>query len=226
MSTEIPTPPPKGLGTALTDYVDSRSTSSGPPPLADLLQEASVRRRRRIVRVGLAAAAVVAVPLAATAMNGGGTPGSPGVGPTTSVQPARSAPAQAPSGSVSMAEPAGCLGNYSPEAAMANAGFAFDGTVEAVEPLAQSSTFPSGDLVAVRFRIASWYVGSGGADEVTVVLGTPEQTEDGEGYSAGTRMLVSGETVPSAKPAYVAWGCGFTRYFDESTASQWDENAD
>jgi len=108
---------------------------------------------------------------------------------------------------------------------MGNAGFAFEGTVQSVSMVKPSADLPSGDLVAVRFMVNTWYVGSGNASEVTVALGTSEQIDQQAGYEPGTNMLVSGDALPSGEPQYIAWGCGFTRYFDADTASRWEENA-
>lgn len=53
----------------------------------------------------------------------------------------------------------------------------------------------------------------------------PDSTVDwsGPSYGLGTRLLVSGEPRwgGGALTDAMAWGCGFTRYYDKATADNW-----
>jgi len=118
-----------------------------------------------------------------------------------------------------------CVEEYSPTA-VAGRAFAFDGTVTAI---GQSVTDrgDSGDLgyAGVTFAVEEWFVGDGPAT-FTVDLGAPEKvpmSEAGASYGIGTRLLVSGEDRwgEGGLVDPIAWGCGFTRYYDEETAAAW-----
>jgi hypothetical protein len=85
--------------------------------------------------------------------------------------------------------------------------------------------------VAVTFTVHEWFHGGSGGT-VTVDMWPPAegpettQVPDGEWgspYAVGTRLLVSGEPRWGGEPLgqAVAWTCGFTRYYDEATATQW-----
>jgi len=59
---------------------------------------------------------------------------------------------------------------------------------------------------------------------------TPPQPDRGQAvlesalsYGVGTRLLVSGEPRWGGAPLTdaIAWGCGFTRYYDPATADAW-----
>lgn len=101
--------------------------------------------------------------------------------------------------------------------------FAFDGTVARIEP--------GGDNLGearVTFTVHTWYVGGSGS-AVTVRMRPPggsvqDSDEAGPSYALGTRLLVSGQPrwggSDPLKDAIV-WGCGFTRYWDASTADEW-----
>ncbi len=107
------------------------------------------------------------------------------------------------SGAVELASGGGCTLRYSVRAVQER-GFALDGTVVAM-----------GDA-GVTFEVHEWFAG-GDAPTVSLKLAGPTQSDRSESspsYSVGTRLLVSGEDP-------VAWGCGFTRYFDEETAAAW-----
>jgi hypothetical protein len=210
----------------LTAYVDSRTTDSVPPPVVNAFRAARLRRRNRLtalVSLAAAAAVVAAIPVAAATLGGDRSPTTGQATTSRGVMPNAEAPQR--SGPVSMSEPAGCFDTYTPASAMANAAFAFDGTVKSVENVGSSTDLPSGDLMAVRFTVNAWYVGAGDTNDVVVALGTSEQIDQAAGYEPGTRLLVSGDPLPSGSPEYIAWGCGFTRYYDAETASQWKGNA-
>ena len=52
---------------------------------------------------------------------------------------------------------------------------------------------------------------------------SPRLSEAPPSYEVGTRLLVSGESRygEGISKDGVAWGCGFTRYYDTETASAW-----
>lgn len=96
-----------------------------------------------------------------------------------------------------------CSETYSVEFARAR-DFAFDGTVTAIG---------EGD---VTFQVHEWFVGEG-PQSFTVAMWAPTQpkmSESPPSYFVGTRLLVSGDDG-------MATPCGFTRYYDEETASAW-----
>jgi hypothetical protein len=72
-------------------------------------------------------------------------------------------------------------------------------------------------------------VGSGSGPTVTVDITPPQagrsidMSELVPAYGVGTRLLVSGAPRwgGSALTDAIAWGCGFTRYYDEATANSW-----
>lgn len=116
---------------------------------------------------------------------------------------------------------ASCVEEYTPQAVTGRA-FAFDGTVT---DIADEQT----DLgyVAVTFAVNEWFHGSN-AGTLAVEMAPPETTTfetavSGGSYEVGSRLLVSGEPRwgGDALNDAVAWGCGFTRYYDEPTAASW-----
>lgn len=116
---------------------------------------------------------------------------------------------------------ASCVENYNAKG-VASRAFAFDGTVTDIAA-------GQGDLgyVAVTFAVNEWFHG-GNTTTVTVGMASPDtaaQTTSvsNTAYEVGSRLLVSGEPRwgGGALADAVAWGCGFTRYYDESTAASW-----
>ena len=91
-------------------------------------------------------------------------------------------------------------------ATLAERSWAFDGTVVAIV----------GNQV--EFDVVTWYRGSA-APSVTLTVfggsGTGVTSEYGPLLEVGGRYLVSGEE-------HWLWGCGFTRPYDEATATLWD----
>ncbi|WP_161965218.1 hypothetical protein [Ornithinimicrobium cerasi] len=123
---------------------------------------------------------------------------------------------------------AACVESYSLDT-LQNRGFAFDGIVVRLGP-SVTDRGDDGDLnlVGVTFQVREWFDG-GDADEVTVdlqVVGEGTAEEDLP-FRVGTRLLVSGEARWGGEPmdSPIAWGCGFTRYYDEETAKAWHESA-
>jgi hypothetical protein len=81
------------------------------------------------------------------------------------------------------------------------------------------------DLPGVTFKVQEWFSG-GRAGTVTVDMqaGPAAIGEDPvHVYDVGSRLLVSGEARWGGSPleAPIAWGCGFTRYYDRQTAAAW-----
>lgn len=135
-----------------------------------------------------------------------------------------SATAETGGETVSMGGAASCVEEYSADTLIGR-DFAFDGTVEAVG--ADASSDAEGDAdgsVPVTFTVTEWFAGGEG-DRVTVDMPAPGMvsTDGGIAYEAGARLLVSGEPRFGGAPLdqAVAWGCGFTRSYDEGTAAEW-----
>jgi hypothetical protein len=122
---------------------------------------------------------------------------------------------------------ASCAELYAPEALTGRA-FAFDGVVVEVGP-SVSDRGDEGDLdlPGVTFEVREWFSG-GRADTVTVDMqpptaGNAAPSGPGYAYGIGSRLLVSGEARwgGSSLEDPIAWGCGFTRYYDRETAAAW-----
>lgn len=121
-----------------------------------------------------------------------------------------------------------CVEVYAP-AAVSQRAFAFDGVVLEVGP----SVSDRGDeadlnLPGVTFEVREWFSGNPGSDTVTVdVPSATTRSEDSSdpGYALGpgSRLLVSGESRwgGSSLESPIAWGCGFSRYYDARTAKAW-----
>lgn len=120
-----------------------------------------------------------------------------------------------------------CVESYSLET-LRNRDFAFDGIVLGFGPPV-SDRGDDGDLnsVGITFQVREWFVG-GDAEEVTVDLQSvgEETAEEDLPFQVGARLLVSGEPRWGGAPldSPIAWGCGFSRYYDEETATAWRES--
>lgn len=103
--------------------------------------------------------------------------------------------------------------------------FAFDGTVSRITAM-QSPADGSGTLdgyVTVTFNVNEWFRG-GDQSTVTLNMIKPLVSPDQQiSYGVGTRLLVSGAPRFGGSPlqAAIAWGCGFSRYYDKDTAASW-----
>ncbi|WP_143099854.1 hypothetical protein [Nocardioides psychrotolerans] len=121
---------------------------------------------------------------------------------------------------------ASCVEDYAAQG-VARRGFAFDGTVVSI---AEGTTNRPGKgrigTAGVTFAVGTWYVG-GSTSEVTIDMaspgGGPRLDEVPPTYEIGTRLLVSGESRwgEGVLQDGLAWGCGFTRYYDTKTADEW-----
>lgn len=116
---------------------------------------------------------------------------------------------------------ASCAEEYTAQA-IATRAFAFDGTVTGIGDGQNDLGY-----VPVTFAVNAWFRGSN-RRTVTVDMAPPksalfETSVSGGTYQVGSRLLVSGEPRRGGEPlqAALAWGCGFTRYYDESTATAW-----
>lgn len=120
-----------------------------------------------------------------------------------------------------------CVEEYSPSAVRGRA-FAFDGVVVSVgPPVSDTGEYADMGLPGVTFDVREWFVGGSG-DTVTVDL----QVDPGDladaahrdySYGIGSRLLISGESRSAGAPLQspIAWICGFSRYYDASTAAAW-----
>ena len=127
----------------------------------------------------------------------------------------------------------GCVETYDEEGPPRRA-FAFDGTIVTIASALQEgaegnegapeSPAPTEALPQVTFEVHEWFRGGTGS-EVTIAMWAPEPASDGRpaSYSVGTRLLVSGEPRwgGQALDDAIAWGCGFTRYYEPQTAATW-----
>lgn len=123
---------------------------------------------------------------------------------------------------------ASCVEQYAPDA-IADRSFAFDGTVLRIGPSA-SDRGDTADLdnLGVTFEVHEWFAGG---DAGTVVVDMPPATtgsfsaSDGHSYGVGSRLLVSGEPRwgGGSLDSPIAWPCGFSRYYDATTAGAWRE---
>ena len=154
--------------------------------------------------------------------------------PTTSSEPAVRSTAPTPPATPSGIAPKGplksggseaCVEEYSP-ARVTERAFAFDGTITAIGPARSNRPGVGLDLVAATFTVNHWYKG-GSSSTVTVDIdhtGAGKSIEDSPpAYGIGSRLLVSGEPRwgGAALTDAIAWGCGFTRYYDKATAGSW-----
>jgi hypothetical protein len=186
-------------------------------------------RTQRGIWQGLAAAGAAAVVLAVVVGSGligrnGTVPGTstgPSNGPAASAVAAASAtsrptaaPSTAPSQSPVAPPPSGqigggmgmCVAMYDLET-LQDREWAFDGTVTAI------------DGNQVTFAVTQWFRASGAETETTTVTADGMTSESGllggPGLEVGGRYLVTGEDT-------FAWSCGFTQYWTEATAADWD----
>ena len=182
-------------------------------------------RRRTVWGAGLlAAASVTGVVLGVQAM------APPAAPPTTAAPEVSSDPQDAPQstlkGALTGSAMASCVEQYSPTT-VAGLAFAFDGTVTEIGP-GRTDRPGQGALgyAGVTFEVTEWFHGGDGST-VTVDVSAPTDVvvsgEDVPSYAPGTRLLVSGQPRWGGAPLDdpIAWGCGFTRYYDEATADRW-----
>ena len=196
-----------------------------PTTFSDDVDVRSVRGSHRRV------AAIVAVPLVLAATI---------VGVQLARDPAPSGPASRPavatssnqdpivSGGSPANSSASCVEAYD-LATLKHRAFAFDGTVTtstARQPPADGSKALPG-YNSVTFAVHEWFRGDGQATVTVDLMAGPAtgtvSSVEAVSYGVGTRLLVSGEPRFGGSPlqAPIAWGCGFTRSYDPSTAEGW-----
>ena len=130
------------------------------------------------------------------------------------------------SGPLGGASAASCVENYS-ATAVAGRGFAFGGKVESI---GSGTTSRPGEgrlsYSSVTFTVEQWFTGGSG-NTMTIDMPppseSPQRSDAPTTYGVGTRLLVSGESRngEGISKDGIAWGCGFTRYYDTETGSAW-----
>ncbi|MEU8609322.1 hypothetical protein AB0C29_15100 [Actinoplanes sp. NPDC048791] len=182
-----------------------------------------VRQARRS-RFAWGAGALVAASVAAVV--GAGALIDPPPAERTAAPPLPASSAAQRTGALPDAANGSCAGGYSPRE-VARRAFAFDGTVTAIGPVDPDRVHAVRGYVGVTFTVNEWFSGGSGPT-VTIAMSPPLGGLAAMGYGPpaygiGTRLLVSGEhrwggtTTADA----IAWGCGFTRYYDPTTADEW-----
>ena len=131
-----------------------------------------------------------------------------------------------PTGPLARLTLASCVESYSP-GAIAGRDFAFDGTIERIgDGTTDRPDSARLNYSGVTFAVTNWYIGGQGPS-VTVAMPPPgggaRLHEEPPTYEVGTRLLVSGASRwgGSGLEDALAWGCGFTRYYDAQTAEAW-----
>ena len=197
------------------------------PPAKALAEEARRRAdRRRRIRLTwgagwLVAASVIGVAVVSVGVGARPAPDGPASAPPMRSPRLTQAPDSKPTGALPGASGAACK-IYTPEN-VARLAVAFDGTVTAVD---ESRTDPEDALMRLApttFTVHRWYRGGTG-DTVTVAIPVGASIDPGPPtFHVGTRLLVSGRGRNEGTPGQnvVAWGCGFTRYYDPATADSW-----
>lgn len=212
--------------TDLRNYLLERVEAESPSLRASvetIARRAATRRRRRRNAAWLGAAALVAAAALVPQLSGGPDEFGGIADPSVSKNPSATPSADPRRGETKMDGAFACVETYSPSS-LPNRGFAFDGTISSIgrpgdDPMDMG-------LLPVTFDVHEWFVG-GQENPATVSMYQPQPASDDRpaSYSVGTRLLVSGEPAePNGAPVLgdaIAWGCGFTRYYDEDTADSW-----
>lgn len=180
------------------------------------------RRTQQVLGAGVLVAASVAMAMGATGVLGDGQPSrSPVASPRSPGASTTSPGAVERSGALPV--PAGAACAYSSPAVVARlTALAFDGTVVAVEPERQGKSSDGySRWITTTFDVHEWFHG-GSASTVTVDVPVAGSIDPlAPPFEVGTRLLVSGAKSGPAASGMVAWGCGFTRYYDTATADRW-----
>lgn len=217
----------------LTDHLSrlvQENTPAAPPDYAGVGVRAQARSRRRatVVALTLVILAISGVAVFVTASK----PNKHTATPSTSAGTGQTVPSQAtpqPADTDARTGPlpdngaASCIEPYN-LATLKQRAFAFDGTVTETP-----ATAPPADpgRVAVTFRVNEWFRGHRQTTVTISMIAPTVNTARGLTYEAGTRLLVTGETEvadrdrPLTPDRATAWACGFTHYYDKSTAAAW-----
>ena len=167
---------------------------------ADLGPIATRGSRRGVATIGLVAASLAAAAVAAVALIGGN----------------RAAPA--PDASWLMSDAGMCVERYSPET-LPNRGYAFEGTVAAIDPpMNPEGTDPGGATTTVVFDVRRWFWGGTGEQASLRTYAAPPVSTETLDASIGAHLLVSGDDD-------FLWSCGFTQPFSEGAAGQFEAAA-
>lgn len=183
------------------------------------------RRAEAVVVVELVAATAAVAAVVATGVPRWDVRRPPAASTALSVQPAVGTSPAGTSGRALDGNTAeDCVETYSPSA-VAGRVFAFDGTVTAIGPARSDRSGAPVPLVRVTFRVGTWFRGGAGTT-ATVDMDQPhigDADSAVDAYAVGTRLLVSGglRSGGASVDDTMAWGCGFTRYFDGRTAAEW-----
>ena len=121
---------------------------------------------------------------------------------------------------------AGACATYSPERAAGFLNLAFDGVITSVGEPHQNPANPgnkSSLLTPVTFSVNEWFRGNRGTSIVVEAPSPPGGEQDARtGLHIGTRLLVGARTPSGASAGTIKMAiCGFTRYYDATTADQW-----
>jgi hypothetical protein len=210
-------------------FIEDAESAPRPHALADVASDLA-NRNRRMTRVriatGVVAASFLGIVVAATVTHSSSrsTDAAGSLDTPPPAQPAGSPatqPGHQPTGALpDTGDGAAACPRYSPELIAGRHAFAFDGTVTAIGAT-HTAADPPLQLASTTFRVHHWYTG-GTSDTATVKIpvGWSEDPLPPP-YGVGTRLLVSGYRGAAAGQGLVAWGCGYTRYFDPATASSW-----
>jgi hypothetical protein len=159
-------------------------------------------------RALVAAVAAIAVTLTLAACSDDGDADEASPAPTTG--PSTSVPLGAGAA-------ASCVETYS-SGALAGRAFAFDGTVTNI------GTVENLLYVEVTFEVNEWFKGDGPPEVIVEMFPPAMATSAGNSeYAVGSRLLVAGEPRWGGAPLEdpIAWYCGFTRSYDDTTAADW-----
>jgi hypothetical protein len=183
--------------------------------------------RRRKVRRGWASVVLIAASAAGVLLISGGTlgdgdaPSSPAISTSASRTSAQHSSKNPQLGPVPVPASASCI-IYSPHNVSTLAEFALDGTVRTIGPQrpSQSEAYPA--VIPTTITVNEWYHG-GSADAITVDIPTgPSIDPTAPPFRVGSRLLISGSKAQTdSESSELAWGCGYTRYYDKSTAIAW-----
>ncbi|QDP97371.1 hypothetical protein FOE78_16875 [Microlunatus elymi] len=190
-------PSDQGVGEA-PDRVQATEDSS--VDLAPVHETTRRRRiRRNVLRISIVAVVVIMVAIA-------------GVGIVRQLQPevpVTTSPGH--SGVVGTGQSLSCVDSYGLDS-LVHRDWAADGTITKLRI--------SGDDANATVRVEHWYRGGTGT-RINIQIASPWVDEDRPpAYGVGTRLLLSGGTDQAG---YHAWSCGFTRYYDPTTAGRWAE---
>lgn len=198
-------------------------------PAAVALAEEARRRVSQHRRAWLVwgAGALIAASVAVVAVLASGVlaDGQPSRSPIA-LPPSSSAPTPSPTteervGALPVPAGASCA-KSSPDVVARLTALSFDGTVVAVGPSRQSEGSDGYSAwITTTFDVHEWFHGGSGAT-VTVDIPVGGSIDSmPPPFEMGTRLLVSGDKPGPAAKGIVAWGCGFTRYYDAPTADNW-----